>query len=400
MTPSIAIIGGGMVGMALALLLRREGQSQVTLIEATPPACHDLSSPSFDARSTALSLGSIRILETLGAAEYLLSHSEPILRVHVSRQGAWGNTTLDASVLGVPCLGAVAENRHLAQALLQALSADSCIHLMTPFQLVKAQRQQHGWLYTLDDGSTHSCDLLVAADGARSTTRDLLGISARHEDSGWAALVANVTPHTPHEQLARERFLAGGPLALLPLQENRQALVWTGTEENIRELGSMTERTFLKTLKAAMPRDHDGFSRVGRRHHYPLILTQACAQAVPYAVLAGNAAHTLHPVAGQGFNLALRDIDALARYIGKSHSPGTLSTLNQWADGRARDQLRIMTASRALPSLFQPSHGLFALGRQGGLLTMALCPDLQKTFALEAMGLRGHQQALTGKRMT
>jgi len=392
MSASITIIGGGMVGMALALLLRQQGQSHITLVEATPLTPQDLDSPSFDARSTALSLGSVHILESLGTAAYLLENSELIRRVHVSRQGAWGNTTLDAGALGVPFLGVVAENRHLTQALLQTLSADPGIRLVMPARLAHLERRDRGWLYKLDDGSTGHCDLLVAADGARSTTRDLLGISARHEDRGWAALVANVKPGEPHAQLARERFLPEGPLALLPLQEGRQALVWTGSAEHIEELARMSEPAFLRALSAAMPRNHAGFCHTGQRHHYPLVLTEACAQAVPHAVLAGNAAHTLHPVAGQGFNLALRDLDALARHIGESDSPGALSTLTAWAESRIRDQRRIMLASRGLPLLFQPSYGLLALGRQWGLVAMALFPGLQQTFALEAMGLRGHQQ--------
>lgn len=391
------IVGGGMAGAALALLLRHYGAAAVTLVES-----HALggggapNTPSFDARSTALSAGSLAILERLGVLDALLENAAGIDTVHVSRRGRLGLTRLTASEQELPRLGAVVENRWFGHVLLAAIEQDPAITLRAPASLAGIERTTDGYLATLTysgDDETATTErlhtpLLIAADGARSRTRDWLGISARHEDTGHDALIANLGLLEPHQGVAFERFHDAGPLALLPLSEDRMALIWTGPREQIDAWMALDDAAFLDRLRdqfgATIPR----FDRVGKRNRHPLVLSEACAQAVPFAAVVGNAAHTLHPVAGQGFNLTLRDLDLLALRVGGEAEPGRLALLEQWAAERRTDQSQIGYVSRWLPELFRVRQPLFAHSCQLGLLALDLLPAARRRFARRAMGLK------------
>ena len=303
------IVGGGMAGAALALLLRHHGAPSVTLVESHAMTAGEApDTPSFDARSTALSAGSLAILDALGLQDAVLENAAGIDTVHVSRRGRLGLARLTAEEQSLPRLGAVVENRWFGHVLLRAVEADSAITLRAPASLTGIRRTADGYQATLDNGEELHTPLLIAADGARSRTRDWLGISARHQDIGHDALIANLGLAEPHRGQAFERFLDEGPLALLPLPGERMALVWTGPRDQVDAWMALGDDAFLGALRerlgAAMPR----LTRVGERARYPLVLSEACAQAVPFAAVVGNAAHTLHPVAGQGFNLTLRDL--------------------------------------------------------------------------------------------
>jgi len=381
------IVGGGMAGAALALLLRHHGAAAVTLVEShairagEPP-----DTPSFDARSTALSAGSLAILARLGLLDAVLERAAGIDTVHVSRRERLGITRLNAAEHALPRLGAVVENRWFGHVLLGAVEADPAIELRAPASVSAVARESDGYRVTLD-GEERRTPLLIAADGARSRTRDWLGITARHQDLGQDALIANIGLAEPHQGEAFERFLDDGPLALLPLPDDRMALVWTGPREQVDRWMALDDDAFLAALRqrvgAAMPR----LARAGERQRYPLILTEACAQAVPFAAVVGNAAHTLHPVAGQGFNLTFRDLALLAERVGGQPNPGRLALLEQWAVDRRRDQADIARASRWVPELFRVRNPLFAHTRQLGLLALDLLPGARKSFARRAMGL-------------
>ncbi|MCG8393261.1 MAG: FAD-dependent monooxygenase [Pseudomonadales bacterium] len=385
----ILIVGGGMAGALLALLLRHHGAGAVTLVEAHPLTLPDSPplTPSFDARSTALSAGTLGVLDELGLGAAIREHAAAIDTVHVSRQSRLGLTRMQAVEEGVPQLGAVVENRWLGFVLLRALYADDAITVKAPEHLSGVRRLEAGYQVTLSGGDTLTTPLLIAADGARSRTREWLGISARDTDTGHDAIIANLSLAAPHQGVAYERFLNDGPLALLPLPDQRYALVWTGPREQVEQWLAMDDATLLTQLRERLPADAPPVTAIGERQRYPLVLTHACAQAVPHAVVVGNAAHTLHPVAGQGFNLTVRDLLALASTVGPSATPGKLSVLQQYARGREQDQALISQASRWVPELFRVQQPLFAHSRQLGLVALDILPGLRSGFARRAMGL-------------
>ncbi|ASK36041.1 oxygenase [Alcanivorax sp. N3-2A] len=386
------IIGGGMAGALLALLLRHHGAPAVTLVESHALGGGEApDTPSFDARSTALSAGSLAVLAELGLLDALLERAAAIGTVHVSRQHRLGLTRIRAAEQGVARLGAVVENRWFGHVLLSALGRDPAIRVRAPARLSGITRAVDGYTATLESDAgaseTLHTPLLIAADGAHSQTREWLGIGARHRDLGHDAVIANLALATPHQGIAYERFLDDGPLALLPLPDQRFALVWTGPREQAAAWMAMDESAFLAALRQRVGADVPALTRVGERQRYPLVLTEACAQAVPFAAVVGNAAHTLHPVAGQGFNLTVRDLALLAERVGGQPDPGRLSRLQHWTAERQRDQALIHRASHWLPEWFRVRQPLFAHSRQLGLLALDLAPSLRKGFARRAMGL-------------
>ena len=243
----ILIVGGGMAGALLALLLRHHGAGAVTLVEAHPLTLPDSPplTPSFDARSTALSAGTLGVLDELGLGAAIREHAAAIDTVHVSRQSRLGLTRMQAAEEGVPQLGAVVENRWLGFVLLRALYADDAITVKAPEHLSGVRRLEAGYQVTLSGGDTLTTPLLIAADGARSRTREWLGISARDTDTGHDAIIANLSLAAPHQGVAYERFLNDGPLALLPLPDQRYALVWTGPREQVEQWLAMDDATLL-----------------------------------------------------------------------------------------------------------------------------------------------------------
>lgn len=389
-TQPILIAGGGMAGLLLALLLRHKGNHKVCLVE---PMAMNLAqgplSPSFDARSTALAAGTLHILDELGVKEPLMKDAAPILTVEVSRKGRLGITRMHAHEEGVPALGAVVENRWLGQVLLRAVLADEEIQVLAPNRVVSATRLHEGYEVHLETGETLQVSLLVAADGAQSKLREQLGISAQYEDTGTFALVANVEILESHHNVAWERFLPTGPLALLPLSQQRLALIWMGPKDYINELKALPDAALVEQITTLAGEDRiPPLGRVGGRITHPLIATKAAAQVVPYGVVVGNAAHTVHPVGGQGFNLTARDLSLLAAEVGGAQKPGELQVLERYIQAREKDQAMIRHATKWLPDLFRVEFGPFAHTRQLGLVALDLWPSLRTAFAQRAMGVR------------
>ena len=384
----VLIIGGGLAGAALALLLRRQQRLRVKLVEAValPPANETPFTPSFDARSTALSAGTLDIFSRIGIDEALLPYAADIRVVHVSRRGRPGIAHIRADEENLPRLGAVVENRWLGRVLLNKVRADEGIEVIAPDHPVSVQRQVSGYRVTLESGRVLECALLVAADGARSLTRERLGIGAEHHDTRHDALIANIALAQPHEGMAFERFVDDGPMAMLPMPDQRSALVWTGPRETINKLKQCAPEEFLARVQEQFGDRLGVLQSVGERDTYPLILTRSFAQAIPHAVVVGNAAHTLHPVAGQGFNLTLRDLYLLAEILAEAENPGELSVLQRYAEAREADQALISRASRWLPDLFRVQTGLVSHARQLGLIAFDLLPGVRSRFAGKAMG--------------
>jgi len=385
---SLAIIGGGLVGASLALALQDGARTRgwrIHLIEPFEPG-HEYQ-PSYDARSTALSYGTRLIYQRLGLWERIAERAEPILRIHVSERGSFGAARLDSASEGVEALGYVVENAWIGHCLWQALD-DQVVVRHCPAEVERLEPIATGYRLSFTDGQQLECDLTVLADGGRSGLREQLGIQVSRRPYGQTALIANITPGKPHGGLAFERFTEDGPMALLPLQDDRCALVWTRSQVDAARLAQAHEAVFLAELQEAFGYRLGALQQVGARHLYPLTLIEAEEQVRSGLVVLGNAAHNLHPIAGQGYNLSLRDVEALSVALLRSDAAlGDLAMLQEYARRQRFDQRVTVGFSDQVTRLFGDSGRLVAAGRNLGLLGLDLMPAAKRWFARQAMGL-------------
>lgn len=390
-----------MVGASFALALARQlpaSSPGILLVEALAAENRHSGMSGFDARSTALSYGSSGILRKLQLWNDLRPHAEPINSIHVSDRGHFGTARLQASRLGVEALGYVLENRALGSVFNQALENCPRLTLLRPATVSRIVPDAEGMILDLDLGTLQQqvhCQLVVLADGGRSPLCRQLGIVIREESYHQQAIISNLALADPHGNVAFERFTDSGPLAMLPLPdldgEHRVAVVWTVAEAQAAELMALDDAAALSLLQRRFGFRLGQFTRLGSRQCYPLSLVQAREQIRPGLVLLGNAAHTLHPVAGQGFNLALRDADALANRIAEAlqagDSPGAMGVLQKFLDDQQGDQHRTIDFSHHLTRLFSTSRPAAVLARKSGLAAIDLIPMLKHEFARQAMGL-------------
>lgn len=397
----VAIVGGGMAGTSLALLLAKNAPGlRIVLLEAMSLQRGDAATlPSYDDRSSALSLGSCRIFQSTGLWEKLQPHLEAITQVHVSDRGHPAGTVLDAHQMDSlnGDLGYVIENRHLGAVLLEAVQQTASITIQDRSTVTAVHPRTEHALLTLQDDQTLSCRLLVIADGAESKLRKQLGISVEHKPYHQAAVIANITTSAHHQHIAYERFTDSGPMALLPLQdfagEHRCALVWT-IEENLAEtVRHMNDEKFLQQIQQRFGGRLGFFTKTGKRNIYPLTLIKAQEQIRSRIVLMGNAAHSMHPVAGQGFNLSLRDClslaQTLATAIRQGEDVGHLAVLQRYLQQQQPDQDQTIGTSHLLTLLFSNAETPLALVRNTGLLGLNFLPGLKQWFARHAMGVAG-----------
>ena len=416
----IVIAGGGMVGASLALQLAAvlPQELSICLVEgfALPaplatgrPEYH----PSFDARSTALSYSSRLIYEKMAFWDELHQWLCPIDSIHVSSRGRFGSSLLQADDYAWSALGYVVENAWLGNALLQALYRQGRVEILSPARVVAAMPEGQGMRLQLEDTNLSTIDtsLLLVADGATSGLREQLGVNVREKPYRQHALIANVAFAQPHAGCAYERFTDQGPVALLPLLasspgENRSALVWTLSPDQAEHLQACPAEEFLRALQDRFGYRLGRMLQVGERHCYPLSLIQSSEQVRQGVVVMGNAAHALHPVAGQGFNLALRDVAELAavvaRGVSEGRSPGDLALLQRYLKRQQPDQDRTIELSDRLPALFMQSDPVLGLARDLALSGLDILPPLKRIFVRHAAGVaamadgmgdpvRGHQ---------
>lgn len=385
---SLAIIGGGLVGASLALALQSGAKARgwkIDLIEPFAPG--NSYQPSYDARSSALSYGARLIYERMGVWSAIAERAEPIMDIHVSDRGRFSTARLSAREEGVPALGYVVENAWLGQCLWKGLDPE-VISWRCPAEVTHMQPMDSGYRLTLNDETSLDCDLAVLADGGRSGLREQLGINVRKRPYDQSALIANITPSQPHDGMAFERFTDEGPMALLPLPDNRCALVWTRLGMDAKRLAEVNERSFLRELQDVFGYRLGTLKQVGARHLYPLTLVEAQEQVRPHLAVLGNAAHSLHPIAGQGFNLSLRDAQALADVLlASDKTPGDLATLLSYQQRQSVDQQLTIGFSDQVTRLFGSDQTLISLGRNLGLLGLDLMPPAKRWFARQAMGL-------------
>jgi len=389
----IIIAGGGLVGGALACGLAQAGL-RVAVIEPVP-ADHG-AQPSFDERHTALAPSSRYILDAWGLWQPVRSVLTPIRHIHVSEQGGWGFVHFDAGQEGVDALGWLLANRQMGTVLGERLETDERITLISPAQVQAVEQGSDRVRVTsagTDGEQRLSARLLVAADGAGSQTRKLAGLSVRSRDYRQSAVITTVTPARHHQGWAFERFTRAGPLALLPIAEGRCAIVWSVPPERAEAYRDGDDARFLAALQQAFGYRLGPFRSCGHRLTYPLVERYTPTPYTGRVLLLGNAAHTLHPVAGQGLNLALRDAATLVELIGDSRAgggdPGAEPLLRAYVRRRSEDLLRTRAFTNTLVSGFGSAHPLLRLARSAGLAALQRCPPMRRTLLRTGAGRIG-----------
>jgi 2-octaprenyl-6-methoxyphenol hydroxylase len=397
----VLISGGGMAGASLAAALIADPVNaplRIGLVEAVPVGV--AAQPSFDERTTALSRTSRRILETLGVWQRLADPAHAIRRIHVSERGRFGNAVIDADEQGLDELGAVVANRTLGAALWAQLRESGAVRLHCPARITQIT-QDADFLSAVVEGQGATCSartrLLVVAEGADSPLRAAAGIKATHEPYRQTAIIGNVQASEPGPPgTAYERFTSEGPVALLPFGEQRFGFVLARDTERAQRLLGATDAQFLAVLQSAFGQRLGRFSRVGGRAGYPLSLTRAERVTQGRVVLIGNAANGLHPIAGQGYNLALRDAAALSelvldarRVAGPEFDAGATELLSRYVEWRRRDQGNVVRFTDGLIRLFGLPLDSVGHLRGLGLLAFDLLPGAKRALARHAMGLGG-----------
>jgi 2-octaprenyl-6-methoxyphenol hydroxylase len=390
----ILIAGGGMAGASLALALR--GYPGRIAVLDQQFAAH--APAPLDVRSTALNAGSRRFFESLGLWQRVSEFAAPIRHIHVSDRGHFGAARLRAEEYALSALGYVVENHHLHALLADSLAAADNVASIDATVTGAGDDGNDGALEVLAGDTVWHTRLLVVAAGARAALAAQLGLRSREHSYAQVAIVANVIVARPRAGVAFERFTETGPVALLPLGDARYAVVMTVAEAEQDTLLRCSDGDFLQRLQAVFGWRLGRFDRVGQRGAFPLSLVQTQCQIARRSVLVGNAARTLHPVAGQGLNLALRDVAELARLLLSERGrqdPGSAELLEEFAVRRRADQRSTTATTDLLVRTFGSRFAPVVAARNAGLVALDLLPPLRHWFARRNMGL-GARSPMTG----
>ncbi|MGE0581359.1 MAG: 2-octaprenyl-6-methoxyphenyl hydroxylase [Steroidobacteraceae bacterium] len=390
----VAIVGGGMVGASLAAALR-DTELSVALVEGYAPDA--AAQPSFDERTTAIGNGSRAVFEGLGVWSRMAGEGAAIRAIHVSDAGRFGFARLTAAEQGLDAFGYVLPNRVIGRALWSALEAAPRLAAYVPARPVQvAVGSEDAVLDVERAGGARErvrASLLVAADGAQSMLRSSLGLPSHVEDYGQVALVANVAEDRRHDGTAFERFTAVGPLALLPLADGSYTVVWALAPAAAERARALPDAQFLSELQQRFGWRAGRFVRVGSRSAYPLALTRSDATHGERLVLIGNAAQALHPVAGQGFNLGLRDAATLAEALvaakANGEDVGSRAVLERFAAAREADRRGVIQFTDGLVKLFRDERPGVGLLRDLGLLLFDLAPPAKRALSRVSWGFSG-----------
>jgi 2-octaprenyl-6-methoxyphenol hydroxylase len=386
-----AIVGGGLVGASLALGLAGTGV-RVLLIEGVAP--DSAAQPSFDERTTALGNASRRIFQGLGVWEEVSREAAAIRAIHVSDAGRFGFARLKAAEHGIDAFGYVVPNRVIGAALWRRLSAASGIEIRVPATIedieITTERAYFKVLTAAGEREVTSARLLIAADGAHSAVRAAAGIEAAVEDYDQVAITAAVAGDRAHDGTAFERFTPSGPVAVLPLRGGGYGTIWSCTPQRSAELLALDDAAYLAELQSRFGWRAGRFRRIGHRASYPLKLTRAATTVARRTVLIGNAAQALHPIAGQGFNLGLRDAALLAEVIaGATGDVGSPQLLRKFSDWRAADRGGVVRFTDGLVRVFGSRMPGVSLMRNLGLLAFDLSPPAKRALARVSLGFGG-----------
>lgn len=388
--PDVIIAGGGLAGLTAALACASEG-FYVEVIEPYP--LDHTASLNFDARTSALADASVSLLEQWGIWEHVAPHAGPIwdIRITDGRSPIYVDFHHDA--VSDRAMGYIVENRHLRQALLKQAYAHPAITLTSPQRIAAFSAESGAMKVTCEGGETLTTPLLIAADGKRSALREQAGIATKQHDYGQSSLICCLHTEKPHEGVAQERFLPGGPLAVLPMHDpHLVSIVWTEATPLAYHFNALEDEAFLEAVDEKLCGYLGEIALEGPRGIYPLSLTYTTQLVSGRFALIGDAAHAIHPIAGQGFNLGLRDIADLVQALKQAKQLGldigSDMVLQQYSDSRQADNLAMIAATDGLNRLFSTHHPLPRLARRAGLAAVQSLPGLKKSFIYYAMGLR------------
>ncbi len=398
----LIISGGGMVGASLACILIGYG-FKVALVETT--AYSSTNQPSFDSRALALTYSSGVILRNLNVWQGLsTTEATSIRQIDVSDTAAGGHVRLTAKDVGREALGWNVEARAIGAQLLQALESNECVSILSPMILKQVEIKDAGVLALADDlegGTGHplSAKLLVIADGSNSALREQLKFTPRSIPYRQRALVCRVETDRTNRGGAYEHFTRSGPLALLPFGENGYSVVWTQEPEDLDEVLQLSRSEFLVRLQTVFGDRAGQFKQLlGERKVYPLTLSHLKNFVKPRVVVVGNASHTVHPVAGQGFNLGLRDIAALAQVLRDSRNRGwdigNIEVLSKFERWRSQEGEFVTWFTDGLIQIFANEYPLLTPARNLGLELLQLLPPAKRWLLARTMGMHGRQPDL------
>lgn len=391
----IIIVGGGLNGPALALALAGEGFG-VTLIDAL--ARESRADPGFDGRAYALALASQRLLGAIGVWPRVAAQAQPILQIKVTdgRAGEGPSPWMlafDHAEIEEGPMGYLVEDRHLRRALLDALAEAPRVTHRAGERVVAQTAGTGGASVTLASGDVVAGALLVGCDGRQSGTAARAGLGRTGWDYGQTAIVCAVAHERPHDGIAHQFFMPGGPLAILPLTGNRAAIVWSERRARAEALLAMSDEAFLAALRPAFGSFLGEIALAGARWGYPLGLSLASDMVAERVALVGDAAHGVHPIAGQGLNAGLRDVAALAEVLSEARrrgeDTGSAAVLERYAGWRRFDTATLALSTDAFNRLFSNDNPLLRLARDLGLGAVNRLPALRRAFIREAAGLSG-----------
>lgn len=387
----IAIVGGGLAGASLAIALAPLGYA-VKVIEAV--AFKAAVQPSYDDRTLALSHSSCRILAGMGFWDALAPHATAIRQIHVSEYEAPGEVLLDSDELGLSEFGFVVEARRFGAAVTAAMAESDTIETLCPAKVTGLKVQQGVAalsLLTETGESVLNARLVVAADGANSFIRQHLNIPTHKKDYRQTAIICNITPELAHEGRAFECLTPTGPFALLPHTGMRCGLVWSVASETATQLLELEDDEFLAQAQQRFGQSLGIFLKAGKRTAYPLKLVRAERDIDDHLVILGNAAHAIHPVGAQGFNLALRDVAVLAEVLADHDDgdPGASELLQRYSEWRKPDQRSTIALADGMARMFSHPSVLLSGLRTAGFAAHSLFPGLRRRTAIQFMGYRG-----------
>lgn len=395
MKTDLIIVGGGLNGPALALAAAQAGFT-VTIIDSLPLDTRKKSD--FDGRSYALALASTRLLAGIGLWDAIKDKTQPMLEIKVTdgRAGEGPSPWMmhfDHAEIEEGPMGYMVEDRHLRRAFLDAMTKDKLITHLAEETVVAQEIGTAGVTVTLASGKTLEGRLLIGSDGRKSGTTERAGIKRTGWGYGQTAVVCAVQHEQPHDGIAHQFFMPAGPLAILPLTENRSSIVWSETDARAADLMAMDDDAFLEALRPAFGSFLGQINLTGARFSYPLGLTLANSFVADRIALIGDAAHGLHPIAGQGLNAGLRDVAALAEVLSDAHARGediggaqVLARYQQW---RRFDTATLAIATDTFNRLFSNDNPLLRAARDIGMGLVNAAPGLRRGFIREAAGLTG-----------
>ncbi|NVD07507.1 2-octaprenyl-6-methoxyphenyl hydroxylase [Vibrio sp. JPW-9-11-11] len=383
----VVIAGGAMAGMTLALSLNKLSPTPLSVAVIDPFQTNHQAHPGFDSRSIALSYGTVAILKQVGLWQAISEVATPIEHIHVSDRGHAGMTDITHQQLSVEALGYVVELTDVGAIYRQKAEQDPQITLVDA-AVEAIVREQNSVELLLTNGHQIKAKLLVAADGATSTCCQQAGIELHEHDYGQVAVIANITTEQAHLGRAFERFTSSGPVALLPMSQGRMSLVWCLDPHQANAMMQASDTEFTQALQQAFGWRLGAITKVGQRACYPLLLRYR-QQAISHRVaVVGNAAQTLHPIAGQGFNLGIRDVATLTEHIAQfADDPGCYQALRQYQQARQTDREATITMTSSLVHLFSNDYLSLRIARNLGLAAMDTLPLLKAPLLQRTLGL-------------